>query len=122
MNSKREKRKGGFSDSPAYKELVADLSKIIAEARAQGVDFGGRDDILTCRGCGAHEDITHEGAWEVRAKDKQLTGHERFIILDTKERSCRRNKARYFKHTHTFICPVCGLQQEQIVLDRFEDD
>jgi len=103
MKSKRKKCKDDLSKSPEYQKLLAGLKKIIDEARAKGVDFGGRDDILACRACGAYEDITHEEKWEVRKKDGRLTDHERFIILDTKTRSTRRNKIHYLKTTYTFI-------------------
>ncbi len=121
MKPKRKKRKDDFRESLEYQKLVAGLRKIINEAKAKGVEFGARDDILTCRGCGTYEDITHEGVWEVREKDERLTNHERFIIIDTKEKGYYRNKIQHFKMTYTFICPACGLQQEEIVRDQFED-
>jgi hypothetical protein len=53
--AKRKKHKEDPFDTPEYRTLLDDLSKIINEAKAQGVDFGGRDDILKCRACGAQQ-------------------------------------------------------------------
>ena len=55
MNPKRKKPKDDFFESPEYQKLLADIGGGIDEAKAKGVDFGGRDDILKC---GAYEDIT----------------------------------------------------------------
>ena len=55
MKPKRKKPKDDFFESPEYQKLLADIGGGIDEAKAKGVDFGGRDDILKC---GAYEDIT----------------------------------------------------------------
>ncbi len=120
MKPERKREEDPFK-TPQYKKLVADLKKIIEDAKAQGVDIGGRDDLLTCRACGAYEDVTYEGRWIVKEKGNTPTLHERFIILGSKERRTRRHNTAYFKTTYTFICPVCGLQQEEIVRNQFED-
>ncbi len=51
MPSKR--KKDDPFDTPEYRQLVADIKKIINDAAAEGVDITQRDDLLSCRHCGA---------------------------------------------------------------------
>lgn len=108
-------------DTPEYRELVANLRKIIEEAAAKGVVFGKRDDTLTCRACGCYENVLFEGDWVVCDREDKVIGEKEFIVLDRKERGYRRNKVQYYKIRYDFICSQCGARQQEIVRDRFED-
>ncbi|HBG61930.1 MAG: hypothetical protein A2Y03_09635 [Omnitrophica WOR_2 bacterium GWF2_38_59] len=121
MNKKNKKKKN-LKDSPAYQDLLSEITKIVDDAKAKGVDFGERDDLLTCRACGAYEDCAVKEGWVICDEDGNILKQERFIIIDSRSRSYHRNKTTYFKNTYMFICTKCGAQQEEIVRNRYEDD
>ena len=119
---KNKKEKFDFDNDPSYQKLVVDLKKIIEDAKAKGVDFDKRYDTLTCKDCGAREEFSPDNytMW-VYDKDEQCISTEAFIIIDRKEKSYHRKKIQYFKIYYTFICPICGSHQTEVVRERFED-
>ncbi len=119
MPSKR--KKDDPFDTPEYRQLVANIKKIINEAAAKGVDITQRDDLLSCRYCGAYENVTFEGEWIICDQSSKRLERGKFILVDSRQRSYHRGGVSYYKTTYNFICSVCGAQQEQIVRDRFED-
>ena len=122
MKTRKGKRQAGSTKTEAYQKLVSDLRTIIEDAKAKGVDFNQRDDILRCAGCGAYEDIEAKGGGKIKVfdKDRHLVSKQPFIIIDDKKRCYHRKKFFYSKATYLFICTVCGMQQTQIVRDKFE--
>ena len=117
----RKKRKDDPSDTPEYRKLVENLRKIIDDAAGQGVDLRKRDDTLTCRACGAYENVLFSGQWVVCDRGDNVISDKEFIIIDRKERSTHRKKMTYYKSTYEFICPICGAQQVEIVRESFDD-
>ena len=90
MTAKKKKKKN-MDDSPEFQKLVSDMGDIIEKAKAKGVDFSERFDLLECRACGAHEDETIDGIHEIADKDRNVLRQGRFIIIDSKEKSYHRN-------------------------------
>lgn len=101
--------------------MLADISKIIDEARAKGADFSRREYLLACANCGVYEDEESSGRRVVKHKETGAVSFEPFIIIDEKTKSFRRNHAWYYKIEYTFICSVCGVMQKEIIRDKIED-
>lgn len=121
QNHKRKKVK-----VETYEELVTEIRKLIEEAKAKGVPLFERDDLLTCRDCGAYEDVL--------ALSKDPTGQKRvflnpkfetdrgFIVIDSRERKIKapKDKVRY-RTIYRFICGVCGAHQRLGFTNEYDD-
>jgi rubrerythrin len=125
MKKKKNKKKKSPSlkDDPAYQKLFADISKIVEKARAQGVDFGERCELLECAVCGAYENSSFEGRRFVSTiDDPEVKEDDRFIVLDEKTTSRRlKNGTRRFRTKLTFICIVCGAMGKQEFVEEFDE-
>ena len=114
-------RKAETPDVSSYESLVAEIKKLIEEARAKGVPLFERDDLLKCRACGAYEDVTFKGKRLVMLKSKRQTrrGTE-FVVLSHKERSrtLKSGAVRYFI-TYEFLCGICGARQTAKFIEDF---
>lgn len=125
MKKKKNKKKKppSLKDDPSYQKLLADISKIVERARAQGIDLGQRCELLDCADCGAYENISCEGRRFVATiDDAEIKEDDRFIVLDEKNTSRRlKNGTRRFRTTLTFICIVCGFLQKQEFVDEFDE-
>ena len=70
---KKAKRSAFKFSSPEeqadYEKLVADISGEIDALKAKGIDPFPRTDTLTCRSCGAYEDVSIEGVHFIAHKD-----------------------------------------------------
>jgi hypothetical protein len=107
-------------EEASYQVLLADIKKLIEEARAKGVDFGARTDLFTCRACGGYEDESFKGEPFVCFENGlKAGGATRFIDIDWKETTRRlKNGQTRCRLTYTFICSLCGTYQtEQFVND-----
>ncbi|MBU0467607.1 MAG: hypothetical protein KKF78_11315 [Candidatus Omnitrophica bacterium] len=118
----KKKKDNNQSDSPAYKELLRKLCEIIEDAKEKGIDLGERNDLLKCRACGVYEDCAVKEGWVICDEYGKVLNQDRFIIIDSKEKSYHRNKMTYFKTTYMFICTECGAQQKEILRCRMDDD
>ena len=104
-----------------YQHLLGNIKKIIEDAAKQGIDITKRDELLSCRNCGAYEDVTLDGRHIICDKKNRELNEDEFILIDSRERSYHRGGITYFKTTYNFICSSCGAQQEVSVRERFED-
>lgn len=116
-----KRKKDDISKTPEYQKLLVDIEKIIQEAAAQGVDITQRDEILSCRACGAYEDVTIKGEWIICERSGKRLEAEKFIPIDSRERVYHRGRTTHCKMTYDFVCTVCGARQEQVFRDRFEN-
>ena len=122
MNKKRTKRsEDPVRNDPSYQKLVQDLRAVIEVAKAKGVDFGARSDLLTCRACGAYEDEgIHTGRMVMLRRGKRAKTGTEFIVLSHKEKS-RWLKGGVMRRTadYEFICGICGAFQAERFLEDF---
>lgn len=99
-----------------YEELVTAIRELINKARAKGVPVFEREDLLSCGGCGAFEDVLAlskdpSGRKRVFLNSKFETDRE-FIVVSSKERKIKAPKGKVrFRTTYRFICGVCGAHQ-----------
>lgn len=116
-----ESREGRAPDVSSYEGLLAEIKKLIAEARAKGVPLFERDDLLECRACGAYEDVTFKGEHVIMLKKRRRTrqGTE-FVVLSRKQRrrSLQDGGVRYFI-TYEFLCGMCGVHQTAKLTEDF---
>jgi len=115
------KNKNAARKTPEYQEFLGKMRKLFDEAAAQGVDMRKRDDILTCRACGAYEDELAGGQRVICDRERHVLGGGEFILIDRKERCTYRKNAVYFKMTYEFICLICGAQQAQVIREHFDN-
>lgn len=115
------KKSKGFVKTPEYWKLVTDIKKIVGDAAAQWVDISKRSDTLTCKACGCYENVLFSGQWVICDASKKIVSNKEFIIIDRKERPCRRGKTTTYKITFDFICSQCGCRQKEIIRETFED-
>jgi len=98
---KKRKKKPIQVEGKAYQALLADIKGLIEDAKAKGVPLFERDDLLTCRNCGAYEDVlcNDDKPRRVYLKSGVETDRE-FIVIDSK--SAQEKKERGF----TSPCPI----------------
>ena len=105
-----------------YEGLLSSLRELIAEAKAKGVPLFERDDCLECRHCGCYEDVlaTGDGRFQTFLADgKEIPGI--FIVIDKTEQKERMPDKVRFTITYWFICPSCGVYQNNIFRSEFDD-
>lgn len=120
MSTKKKDHHDDFSKDEEYRKLLNNLKEIIEDAKAKGVDFSERADVLECRDCGAYEDFL-EGERAVYDDEGEQTEHKMFIVIDVKERTYTKGDVFNSLMTYDFICPVCGMWQTAIERHEFKD-
>jgi hypothetical protein len=123
MAEKRNKKsQDPIREDPAYQKLLKDITEIVKEAKAKGVDFGARDDLFTCRHCGAYEDESFSGERMIMLgnRTRAVKGTD-FIVLSRKEKSrLLKNGKTRFNVVYEFICGICGAHQVEKFFEDFD--
>jgi len=118
----KKKRNNPIREDPAYQKLLKDIRGIVKEAKAKGVDFGARYDLLACQHCGAYEDESFSGERMIMLKNRTraVKGTD-FIILSRKEKSrLLKNGNMRFTVLYEFICGICGAHQAEKFIEDFD--
>ena len=107
-----------LEDTPAYKKLVADISKELDEAYIQGVDFN-RPHFLKCFYCNCLEGMSEEGSRCIFHKDGTPAGLDvDFMILDIKRREYLLKNGNWrWRAIYHYICGLCGAEQRVLHVD-----
>ena len=115
---KKKSKKFDFDNDPAYQELLADLRKIIDEARVKGVDFN-RPHFLNCYFCECEEGMTKMGSRCIYLKNGTTAGLDvDFTVIDVKRRAYALKNGNFrWRTTYHYICGVCGAEQRVAHVD-----
>jgi len=106
--------------TPAYRKLVAKVSKVLDDAYVKGVDFN-REHFLNCFVCECVESMSEKGSRGVYHKDGSPAGLDvDFTVLDVRRRDyVLKNGGLRWRTTYHYICGLCGAEQKVCHVDEF---